>query len=107
MKTTREILVAARALIERPEAWTKGALGRDAFGVGVDHHVVAFGSVAVCWCIEGATLRAASGYTNDYFSAMDVLSGVAGDAVSVINDRGTHADALALVDRAIASTSDA
>ena len=48
--TPRDLLVEARTLIARPEAWTQGAAARDADGepVGVEHED------AVAWCATGA-----------------------------------------------------
>ena len=48
--TPRELLVAARAIIARPEAWTQGTGARDAAGepIGVEH------PDAVSWCATGA-----------------------------------------------------
>lgn len=48
--TPRDLLVEARTLIARPEAWTQGAAARDAEGepVGVEHED------AVSWCATGA-----------------------------------------------------
>ena len=52
--TPRDLLVEARTLIARPEAWTQGAGARDAQGepVGVEHED------AVSWCATGALNRA-------------------------------------------------
>ena len=48
--TPHDLLVEARTLIGRPEAWTQGAAARDADGepVGVEHED------AVSWCATGA-----------------------------------------------------
>ncbi len=48
--TPRDLLVEARALIAKPEAWTQGAAARDADGepLGVEHED------AVSWCATGA-----------------------------------------------------
>ncbi len=48
--TPRDLLVEARTLIARLEAWTQGAAARDADGepVGVEHED------AVSWCATGA-----------------------------------------------------
>lgn len=48
--TPRDLLVEARTLIARPEAWTQGTAARDADGepVGVEHED------AVSWCATGA-----------------------------------------------------
>ena len=48
--TAREILVEARTLIAKPQAWTQGTGARDADGepIGVEHED------AVSWCATGA-----------------------------------------------------
>ena len=48
--TTCDILIQARALIAKPEAWTRGTGARDADGepIGVEH------PDAVSWCATGA-----------------------------------------------------
>ena len=48
--TPRDLLIEARTLIARPEAWTQGAAARDADGepVGVEHED------AISWCATGA-----------------------------------------------------
>ena len=48
--TARDILIEARVLIARPEAWTQGAGARDAEGepIAVEHQD------AVSWCATGA-----------------------------------------------------
>ena len=48
--TPRDLLVEARTLIARPEAWTQGAAARDTDSqpVGVEHED------AVSWCATGA-----------------------------------------------------
>ena len=48
--TPRDLLVEARTLIARPEAWTQGAAARDAVDepIGVEHED------AVSWCATGA-----------------------------------------------------
>ena len=48
--TARNILIDARALIAKPQAWTQGTGARDADGepIGVEH------DDAVAWCATGA-----------------------------------------------------
>ena len=48
--TARDILIEARSLIAKPEAWTQGAGARDSDGepIGVEHRD------AVAWCATGA-----------------------------------------------------
>ncbi len=109
--TTREILIAARKKIERPECWTKGAYARRADGTYVgDSGINEDGFIsadAVCFCALGAC-RAVSGSLTDESPAArqirDALGGRQYD-LSAFNDAPTttHADVLALFDRAIAA----
>ena len=48
--TARDLLIEARALVAKPEAWTQGTGARDADGepIGVEHED------AVSWCATGA-----------------------------------------------------
>ncbi len=105
--TTKEILIAARKKIERPECWTKGALARNAAGT----ELIIGRESAVCWCAFGAT-EAANAGNNDHEasdaerSADNALrSLVPNRDVPSFNDAATttHADILALFDRAIAA----
>ena len=94
-----EVLRAARAKIERPECWTKRALARDALG----HPIRPEQDEAFCYCTLGA-ICSVNGYQAD---AIDFLRDfVPGKKRSLgdFNDdpRTTHADILALFDRAIA-----
>lgn len=100
--TPSEVLRAARAKIEDERCWTKGASARDADG----YPLSPYAPDAVCFCAFGAVLN-----------ALDDRCVVAADAapfirflrletvgpVSFFNDTHTHADVLALFDRAIAA----
>jgi hypothetical protein len=110
MKTTREVLVAARALIARPEAWTQGALARTVEN-GVASSV---GDFATCWCAEGAVVKVGGdeiwheveGGRCLYEQTLDALRVAAGGiAIHRFNDTHSHADVLAAFDRAIAAES--
>jgi hypothetical protein len=99
--TPRDVLVAARALIARPEAWTKGAFARAADGTRL---YVGERRRRRSRCAAGAYL-AAGGETDDagYMALCAAMGGVW--AVSDFNDAETttHADVLAAFDRAIAA----
>lgn len=107
--TTREILIAARALIATPERWTQGDRARDAAGAPIDP----CDPRAVCWCISGA-LEAAdpSGSDMDGFigAALALEKVIVGlghrAAIGDFNDapERTHAEVLAAFDKAIAAT---
>jgi hypothetical protein len=95
----RGILVAARALIEHPEAWTKGEYARDKKG----NRVSPSSRKAACWCARGAILRAAAGNIPAGFRAHDRLWAVIRGSITRWNDapERTHAEVLAAFDRAI------
>lgn len=95
---TKEILIAARALIDTPEKHTQGVSARNAVGNPVDPKE----KQAVCFCPLGAIDRVC--YNNhDYFKAYTILRGVVG-MVSKFNDTHTHAEVLAMFDEAISRT---
>lgn len=100
MSTLADTLRDARALIDTPEKWTQRTIARDADG----RTVPAVSSEAVCFCAEGALVRASndSGWTT---LARVMLRAVLPDdlPVHVWNDarERTHADVLAAFDRAI------
>ena len=94
--TTKEILVKARKLIEKPENWTKGTNARDTEGIAIDPK----SEEAVCWCSIGAlvavedilsinTFRALSPYMKQYIASFN-------DAIDT-----THTDILEAFDKAI------
>lgn len=94
--TTREILVKARALIEDPERWTQGAWARDAWG----NKTLDSRDNAVAFCVAGAMCRVSGDMVpRDAWAAFELA---AGDGISRFNDAQTHADVLAVLDKAIA-----
>ncbi len=100
-----DVLRAAREKIATPERWTKGAAARDVNGGKVD----AASPLAVCWCANGAIYSKPSPYLRPGLrdSATENLRMLLpiGFYVSTFNDAPTttHADILALFDRAIAA----
>lgn len=93
-----ELLTRARAIIENPQNWTKGEMARDAGG----RLVVSHSPDAVCFCAVGALRRAAYELCIDRFPSFYTLQKWCGtEPVPLFNDTHTHADVLALYDRAI------
>lgn len=105
-----ELLIAARAMIPTPNEWTKGVNARDANGEPVE----ACDSDAVCYCTLGAvdSIGYSAVSTRDYSRAVLALEAAIpeGFRLEVFEYQDlpetTHADVLALFDRAIAATSE-
>lgn len=103
-----EVLRKARALIEKPECWTKGVFARDAEGRELEPNNWA----ATCFCSLGA-LAHASGCAPGAVSlrVLRTLAAQIGDPtfprteVADFNDapERTHAEVLAAFDKAIAA----
>lgn len=105
-KETTDILRRARALIDTPEKWTKDVLARDADGNQCD----ARSTDAKCYCIEGALLAACHELGMVFSTVMPFYRAIRlatpiSRSVPDFNDREetTHADVLAIFDRAIAT----
>lgn len=109
VKTTKEILIAARALIERPEAWTQEVFAEDVDGVAVDPHYRG----AVCWCASGAISAATyDGLTGEHPGAVVARRAVwvamlamdrSSSSLYEFNDSHPHTTVLAAFDKAIAA----
>jgi hypothetical protein len=102
--TPREVLVAARKLIEKPEQWTQGWFAKTVSG----EEVASLDPRACRWCLEGACRRA-SGFVGDtYGDEFRPIRRLLTDAIGGrhpqdFNDSSitTHAQVLAALDRAI------
>ena len=105
MITVHDVLVRARQIISRPEAWTQGALARDK-----DSKKVRVSSdLAVCFCGYGANERAALelGVRLTIYSMLRDAGEALRDATpggrfAEFNDYyGSHAEVLTVFDKAI------
>ena len=108
MHDTLGNLRAVRARIARPQCWTRGALARNAEGF-------ATGPTrpdAVSWCLVGAIYAAAGSTQYDeatviarmltsFMNDQTIRTGEEPFYCMVYNDRRSHAEVLALLDRAI------
>jgi hypothetical protein len=100
MTQTADILRKARSIIEKPENWTQGTFARDESGNAVNPRA----SAAVCYCSRGALNHVTGGDGVYDGEAYDVLLSLLSDdylGVADFNDTNTHAEVLALFDRAI------
>ena len=96
----RQIIETARALIADPACWTQGEFARDG-----DGNPASWKSPrATRFCIWGALHRAAYDLIGDHRQSVIMTDRAAcalrarGTSLSGDNDRGTHADALAVLD---------
>jgi hypothetical protein len=94
-----EQLRAARDVIRRPEAWTKGASARDSNGAVV----VAHSPNAVAWCTTGACRRRVRTVSLERAALLAALSPKWDCSVSLFNDdpATTHRMVMLLFGRAI------
>jgi len=105
MMTTKEILIAARAKIERPQDWIQGRFALSS----LQNQVKPNSRRASCWCALGAIAAITREDPNDVndevywllHRAMGLPDNVM--AVAIWNDAPgrTHAEVLAAFDRAI------
>ncbi|MDB5542846.1 MAG: hypothetical protein JWQ89_4573 [Devosia sp.] len=104
-ESTVTCLRAVRARLATPDKWTKGALARKADGNAVNPH----DQDAVCWCLSGAMLVEAeelgegsiSGFENVIYRTTHEITGSFDYVLWQDRDNRTHAEVLALIDRAI------
>lgn len=99
---TLEVLIAARKVIEKPENWTQGTMVRDIYGEAIFIH----SSRAVCFCAMGALHKVIGDTSDEWLNVVDdaaatLASAARVDTVAGFNDIHTHAEVLALFDKAI------
>lgn len=104
MKTTHDILVAARARIAKPENWCQFVMAKDHRGKSINSR----DPMACCWCAGGAIYAVSDGVsdlTNGAFKAleMEIAGRHDGNLVPHFNDSHSHTKVLELFDRAIAT----
>lgn len=100
--STKDALIAARDLISDPKRWTQGVLARDSNG----NNDSVYGETACSFCASGALLRVSRGFFTEAIRALMVADGqdpndLEAPTVPIFNDTHTHAEVLALFDRAI------
>lgn len=97
---TKENLIAARKLIEKPENWTKRYYARNK----EQEEVPVLSRDAVCFCSIGALAKASGeGLGVEGNDAYQALARRMGVSVSRFNDTHTHVEVLAKFDEAIAA----
>lgn len=97
---TKELLVAARLLIEKPEHWTQGLFARDSEGYSAPSR----SPEAVCFCAMGAVMRASGDDPELEYEGIHLLAQALGkQGLASFNDNRCHEEVLSLFDRAIAN----
>jgi hypothetical protein len=102
----RKIVGRARALLAAPQMWTRGEFARDGLGQPVHWR----SPEATQFCIWGALNRAAGELTENEHLRVRLADGAARalrgttPSISRLNDSGTHADVLALIDHYLNAT---
>jgi hypothetical protein len=102
--STKEILIKARAIISDEKNWTQGVKARDVEGNAVSSST----PTAVCFCSIGAVERAgAFSHAATRYYALRYLARASCDSgyprISDFNDNSSHAEVLAMFDKAIAN----
>jgi hypothetical protein len=95
----KEILIKARDLISDPKRWTKSTYARRQDGSPCS----ALNAEAVCFCAVGAIARATDGHFEPTVALVKQLKMLCGGDVIDFNDSHSHAEVLALFDKAIGS----
>jgi hypothetical protein len=94
--TVKEVLIAARKLIEDPKNWTQGVCARSKRGREVDY----YSPLACKWCSVGALAKSSDNngvLFNKAKEALKLRMGNIGD----FNDNKPHAEILKVFDKAI------
>lgn len=104
MARVKELLIAARAKIEKPENWTQGWFQRNALGDALFDDA---DGTACRWCALGAIAAVsntpADSVTVQYFLTRALDMELYGAGVAFYNDTHTHEEVLALFDKAISN----
>lgn len=103
-KKISEVLKEAKQLISKPENWTTGVYARDAEGIKVDTG----NARATCFCSLGAVFFVAKQSKLSFPQRADIIQHIkeANGLTSPVheyNDTHTHAEVMALWDKAIAA----
>ena len=96
MTTPKQTLIAARALIADERRWTKRAKARDEYGL----IATPTDERAICFCSIGAIEKVCCRYV-EQINARQQLNSVISMSLSIYNDTHTHAEVLAMFDKAI------
>lgn len=98
---THEILIAAKALIDTPDKWIKGRYAATASGqtIGPDE------KAATCFCSMGAIHRISENFDDASRAVIALEKNIPSDlGIISFNDYKTHAEVMAMFDRAIEET---
>jgi len=92
----KQVLIKARELISKPENWTQRAVARTPEG----HRTSALSTNAVCYCAMGALIKIYPLYQGSRH--IGTLAKAMGTTdIAHYNDNHTHAEVLAMFDKAV------
>lgn len=97
MNPVIDLLRRTRKRIESPDRWCQGFFGMSKTG----KRVIPESADAVRWCLMGALMAETGDDMATYRRAENALFSIASMAIVLFNDRHTHAEVLALIDRTI------
>lgn len=97
MKTPKDILIEARALISDPKRWTQGSWAKNARGWDVFYNDPS----AVCFCASSALRRSCN--LLELETAWGILAREMDGGVAPFNDSHTHAEVMDAFQKAIDS----
>lgn len=103
--STLEILTKARALIEKPEAWTQGVLGRRVNGTPIVSARVLIEALqekdVARMCALGACIAAEDSAVGKATHSLEIENALGLENIPKFNDGSTHAEVLRVFDSAI------
>jgi hypothetical protein len=103
--TALEVLIAARGKIADPKHWTQEAFARrlpdEEEGQEVGSDIDPCKPSAVCWCATGAIAAVQGAASPDWGDVFESAFGMSDGSVENFNDAHTHAEVIALFDKAI------
>ena len=101
MSSIKQLLIAARARISKPENWTQGTAARCSNG----NPVMASDVKACQWCSLGTIALTSYSESDPETAQLNMWRALKNPGIAEFNDTHTHQEVLNVFDKAIASES--